>query len=92
MQKDFHYYATYCAAWLAGYSHEESMQICYSAQLVDWCSATFLSKLKGPRAAATTQLHMALTRLYRLTARRSWSDFTTRSACSRARDISIFAT
>ena len=43
MQKDFHYYATYCAARLAGFSHEEGMEICYSAQLVDWCSRTFLS-------------------------------------------------
>ena len=60
MQKDFHYYATYCAAWLAGYSHEESMQICYSAQLVDWCSKTLLKKLKAPRAAATTQLQLEL--------------------------------
>ena len=60
MQKDFHYYATYCAARIAGYSHEEGQEICYSAQLVDWCSATFLSKLKGPRAAATTQLQLEL--------------------------------
>ncbi len=60
MQKDFHYYATYCAACLAGYSHEESMEICYSAQFVDWCSRTLLSKLKAPRAAATTQLQLEL--------------------------------
>jgi len=60
MQKDFHYYATYCAARIAGYSHDQSMEICYSAQLVDWCSKTFLSKLKGPRAAATTQLQLEL--------------------------------
>jgi len=60
MQKDFHYYATYCAACLAGYSHEESLDICYSAQFVDWCSRTLLSKLKAPRAAATTQLQLEL--------------------------------
>lgn len=60
MQKDFHYYATYCAAYLAGYSHQESLDICYSAQYVDWCSATLLSKLKAPRAAATTQLQLEL--------------------------------
>ena len=60
MQKDFHYYATYCAARLAGFSHEEGMEICYSAQLVDWCSRTFLSGLKGPGAAATTQLQLEL--------------------------------
>ena len=60
MQKDFHYYATYCAAYLAGWSHEESMEICYSAQLVDLCSRTFLSRLKGPMSAATTQLQLEL--------------------------------
>ena len=60
MQKDFHYYATYCAARLAGYSHGEGMEICYSAQLVDWCSRTLLTKLKGPKAAATTQLQLEL--------------------------------
>ena len=36
------------------------MQICYSAQLVDWCSKTLLKKLKAPRAAATTQLQLEL--------------------------------
>ena len=60
MQKDFHYYATYCAAILAGYSHEESLTICYSAQFVDWCSATLLAKLKAPRSAATTQLQLEM--------------------------------
>ena len=60
MQKDFHYYATYCAARLAGYSHEEGLEICYSAQLVDCCSRTFLSRLKGPKAAVTTQLQLEL--------------------------------
>ena len=60
MQKDFHYYATYCAARLAGYSHGEGMEICYSAQLVDLCSATFLSSVRGPKAAATTQLQLEL--------------------------------
>ncbi|MBQ9060632.1 MAG: hypothetical protein IJ128_05780, partial [Firmicutes bacterium] len=57
---DFHYYATYCAAFLAGYTHEESQQICYSAQLVDLCSRTFLRKIKGPASAATTQLQLEL--------------------------------
>ena len=60
MQKDFHYYATYCAAYIAGFSHEESLDICYSAQFVDWCSATLLRKIKGPVAAATTQLQLEL--------------------------------
>ena len=56
MQKDFHYYATYAAAILAGYSHEESMVICYSAQFVDECSKTYLRSIKAPLSAATTQL------------------------------------
>ena len=60
MNSDFHYYATYCAAQLAGYSHDESADICYSAQLVDLCSKTFLNKLKAPAAAATTQLQLEL--------------------------------
>jgi hypothetical protein len=60
MQKDFHYYATYCAAILAGYTHEESMNICYSAQFVDWCTETLLSTLNAPRAAATTQLKLEM--------------------------------
>ena len=60
MQEDFHYYATYCAAFLAGYTHEESQQICYSAQLVDLCSRTFLRKIGGPASAATTQLQLEL--------------------------------
>ena len=60
MQKDFHYYATYCAAYLAGYSHEESLAIGYSSQFVDLCSDTLLSRLKAPRAAATTQLQLEM--------------------------------
>lgn len=60
MNPDFHYYATYCAAFLAGYSHEEAQQIAYSDRFVDLCSETLLSKIKAPRAAATTQLQLEL--------------------------------
>ena len=60
MQEDFHYYATYAAAYLAGYSHEESCAVCYSAQFVDLCTRTFLSRVKGPLNAATTQLSMEM--------------------------------
>ena len=60
MNPDFHYYATYCAAILAGYSHEESMVIGYCDQFVDLCSATLLTKIKGPVSAATTQLQLEL--------------------------------
>ncbi|MBR5387729.1 MAG: hypothetical protein IK142_09140 [Clostridiales bacterium] len=60
MQEDFHYYATYCAAYLAGYTHDESMDICYSAQFVDLCTKTLLSKLGAPQDAATTQLQLEL--------------------------------
>ena len=60
MQKDFHYYATYCAAWMAGYNHEESLAIGYSAQFVDCCSRSLLTRLRGPRSAATTQLQLEM--------------------------------
>lgn len=60
MQLDFHYYATYCAAIIAGYTHEDSLQIAYSAQFVDCCSRTFLSRIHGPSAAATTQMQLEL--------------------------------
>ncbi len=60
MQEDFHYYATYCAAFLAGFSHDESLDICYSAQFVDLCSKTLLLKLKAPLIAATTQLQLEM--------------------------------
>ena len=60
MQKDFHYYATYCAAYIAGYTHEESLDIAYSAQFVDLCSRTYLAKIKAPLSAATTQLQLEL--------------------------------
>ena len=60
MQLDFHYYATYCAAFIAGYSHEESLDIAYSAQFVDECSRTLLAKIKGPSSAATTQLQLEM--------------------------------
>ena len=60
MNADFHYYATYCAAILAGYSHEDSLAIAYSDCFVDACSRTLLAKLKAPAAAATTQLKLEL--------------------------------
>ena len=60
MQLDFHYYATYCAAVIAGFSHDESLQIAYSAQFTDCCSRTLLRKVGGPLAAATTQLQLEL--------------------------------
>ena len=60
MQEDFHYYATYCAAYLAGYDHEDSLTISYSAQFVDMCSKTFLQKIKAPASAATTQTQTEL--------------------------------
>lgn len=60
MQIDFHYYAAYCAAFLAGYSHEESLAIAYADEFTDLCSATLLKKLKAPVSAATTQLQSEL--------------------------------
>ena len=60
MQKDFHYYATYCAAFLAGYRHAECLRICTAAQFVDLCSRTLLEKVEAPKSAATTQLAMEM--------------------------------
>lgn len=55
MQADFHYYATYCAAYLAGYSHEEALDLCYSDQFVDCCTKTFLKSISATVHAATSQ-------------------------------------
>ena len=60
MQADFHYYATYCAAYLAGYSHEESLETASAAQLVDRCSRNYLSKAGAPLSAATSQFQIEL--------------------------------
>ena len=60
MQLDFHYYATYAAAYIAGYSHEESLKIAYCAQFVDCCSKTLLKKVGAQPEAATTQLQLEL--------------------------------
>ena len=45
MERSFHYYGTYCAALIAGYSPEESQELCHSAFLVDKCSKTFLNRI-----------------------------------------------
>jgi hypothetical protein len=60
MNIDFHYYATYCAAYIAGYSHRESLKIAYASQLTDLCSKTFLKRIGGPASAATTMLQLEL--------------------------------
>ena len=80
MRGDFHYYATYCAALLAGYSSRESCDICYAAQLPDFATVTFLDRLHAPRAAATTQspIELADVRTDRLGLQditRIWSSF-----------------
>ena len=60
MQMGFHYYATYCAAYLSGYSHEECLRIAYSAALVDFCTEDFLEGLSAPTRAATTQFQLEM--------------------------------
>ena len=60
MQADFHYYATYCAAYLAGYSHEEALDLCYSDQFVDCCTKTFLKSISASVHAATSQTQAEL--------------------------------
>lgn len=64
MQEDFHYYATFCAAHLAGYETEQCRQISYCDQLVDLCSKTFLGTLNAPLSAATTQLQLELMEVF----------------------------
>ncbi len=60
MNSDFHYYATFCAAYLAGYTAEECRNIAWCAQFTDCCSTTFLTRVRGPKEAATTQLQLEL--------------------------------
>jgi len=60
MNSDFHYYATFCAAFLAGYTAEECRNIAWCAQFTDCCSTTFLTRVRGPKEAATTQLQLEL--------------------------------
>ena len=60
MQIDFHYYAAYCAATLAGFDHGESLAICTASQYVDCCTKTSLKKMKAPLSAATTQTQMEM--------------------------------
>lgn len=55
MNADFHYYATYCAALIAGYSVEEAKRIAYSDNFVDVCTKTMLKNCGAPLSAATTQ-------------------------------------
>ena len=60
MQIDFHYYAAYAASVIAGFSHEEALRIAYSDQFTDCCTRRFLSKIGGPKNAATTQTQIEL--------------------------------
>lgn len=60
MNADFHYFATYCASLIAGYTNEEAEKIAYSANFVDCCTRTVLKKCGGPASAATTQSQLEL--------------------------------
>lgn len=60
MNADFHYYATYCASIIAGFSHLEAEKIAYSANFVDTCTTTILKKCGAPLSAATTQSQLEL--------------------------------
>ena len=50
MQKDFHYYATYAAAFLAGYSHEESLAVFDLLKRPNLSKVLFRVKQRGPLA------------------------------------------
>ena len=60
MQEDFHYYATYCAAHIAGHDTDACSEIAYCAQLPDLFTRTFINRIGGPASAATTQLQLEL--------------------------------
>lgn len=47
MDRDMHYYGTYVAANLAGYTEWEAMKIAYAAQYVDDCTLYQMNKLYG---------------------------------------------
>ena len=47
MNMDFHYYATYLAARVAGYEKEEAKTIAYAAQYVDERSEEHTSELQS---------------------------------------------
>ena len=55
MQINFHYYATYFAAFLAGYSHDESLTIAYFDEFTDCCTETLLKKLHAPLESVSSQ-------------------------------------
>lgn len=60
MNADFHYFATYCASLIAGYTNEEAEKIAYAANFVDCCTSTMLKKCGAPVSAATTQSQLEL--------------------------------
>lgn len=47
MNKDFHYYGTYCAAKIAGFDPESAQTIAFYAQFVDECTKTESNKLRA---------------------------------------------
>lgn len=61
MNKDFHYYGTYCAARTAGYAQEEAKTIAFYAQFVDECTKTESGKLKEQAQAAGRALEPVYT-------------------------------
>ena len=60
MNQDFHYYGTYCAAILAGYTAEESLSIAYCANFVDFCTRSLLVRIKAPLSAATSMQQLEM--------------------------------
>ena len=55
MQKDFHYYATICASYIAGHTPEDSIALGYASQFTDCCTKILLKMAGAPVSAATTQ-------------------------------------
>jgi hypothetical protein len=80
MNKDFHFFATYTAARLAGFTIDEAYVVGAASQFTDMCTKTFLDATGGPVSAATTQVNAELIKVRmdvvgRQDITRIWSSF-----------------
>lgn len=66
MDKDFHYYGTFCAARIAGYNNRDASEIAFYAQFVDDCTETFIGRLQhgGYRKIVTCQTNSEMIKKY----------------------------
>ena len=77
MNIDFHYYATYMAAWLAGFDEDEAIVIAHAAQYVDESDASMIdSQLEklGVKPQPTVMSDGEYTKYYKIESMFSWKD------------------